>query len=80
MAQYDVYVFCNDCSDSHPMGIRLPLDDGPVGKDSIGNLYAGKELPQNIVNLVNNYVYCPKTKKQYVQKDNNQVFLVAVAE
>lgn len=80
MAQYDVYVFCNDCGDTHPMDIRISLDDGPVDKDSIGNLYAGKELPLNIVSLENNFVLCPKTKKHYIQKDNNQVFLVAVTE
>jgi len=80
MALYDVYVFCNVCGDVHPMGIRISLDDGPTERESIGNQYAGKDLPQNIVALMDNYVVCPKTKKRFVQKDNNQVFLVAASD
>ena len=78
MADYDVYVFCNECSDVHPMGIRIGLDEGPVNRESIGNVYAGKELPENIANLLSNYIQCPKTGKMFIQKDNNQVFLVPV--
>ena len=79
MALYDVYVFCNNCGQVHPMTIRISLDDGPAEKDSIGNVYAGKDLPQNVAALTNNYVLCPKTNKWFVQRDNNQVFLVAAS-
>ena len=80
MAQYDVWVFCNECGEVHRMGIRVGLDDGPAEKDSIGNLYAGRELPTTIVDLINNYTTCPNTGKRFRQKDNNQVFLVAVGD
>lgn len=78
MAKYDVYVFCNECGEVHPMGIRIGLDDGPVEKESIGDLYAGKELPPNIANLVNNETLCPNSRQMFTQKNNNQVFLVPV--
>ena len=80
MANYDVYVFCNECSDVHPMGVRIALDDGPVEKESIGDLYAGQELPLAITNLVNNKTKCPNTGNLFTQKDNNQVFLVPIRE
>jgi hypothetical protein len=80
MAQYDVWVFCNHCGDVHPMGISISLDDGPAERESIGNLYAGKDLPQNVAALTNNHTVCPETKKWFVQKDNNQVFLVPASD
>ena len=79
MAQYDVYVFCNSCGDVHRMGIRVALDDGPVNKESIGDVYAGRELPENIARLMNNQTTCPKIGKPFVQKDNKQVFLVPIS-
>jgi len=49
---YEVYVFCDECNDSHDMSICISLDDGPVEKESIGSLYAGKELPPGIRRLI----------------------------
>jgi hypothetical protein len=76
MGLYGVYVFCNWCGDVHPMGIGIELDLGPVDKKSIGDTYAGEPLPPQIANLMRNRTICPKTGKWFVQKDNNQVFLV----
>ena len=80
MANYDVYVFCNECSKVHPMNIHVALDDGPVEKGSIGDLYAGKALPPAIANLINNETKCPNTGHLFTQKDNSQVFLVPIPE
>lgn len=78
MAMYSVYYFCNECSEVHPMGISLALDDGPPSKESIGNTYKGKELPPQVAMLINNTLTCPNTSKPTTQKDNNQVFLVPI--
>lgn len=80
MPQYDIYVFCNECSNVHPMRIRIARDDGPVEKTSIGDLFKGKELPQDIVNMKNNMTICPNTGNAFIQEDNDQVFLVPVQE
>ena len=80
MATYKVLVFCNDCVDVHEMGIRLSLDDGPTDKQSIGDVYSGKELPPEVLRLYNNSVQCPKTGKYFYQRDNHQVFLVPVED
>ena len=78
MAKYSVYVFCDDCGDVHPMGISIELNDGPVDKASIGDTYAGKELPPQITQLKNNITCCPKSGEPILQRDNNQVFLVPI--
>ena len=78
MVNYDVYAFCNECSVPHRMGIGLALDDGPTKKESIGDTYAGREMPPQVANLINNQTVCPNTKKFFTQRDNNQIFLVPV--
>lgn len=78
MAQYSVFFFCDECSQVHPLGIGIGLDDGPAEKASIGDAYAGKELPPSVANLQGNMTICPVTGKMTSQKDNNQVFLVPV--
>jgi len=78
MAKYSVYVFCDDCGDVHPMGISIELEDGPADKASIGDTYAGKELPPQIAKLLNNITHCPKSGKSILQRNNDQVFLVPI--
>ena len=79
MAKYSVYVFCDECSIPHPMGITIALDDGPADKASIGDVYAGRALPPQIVTLMSNIIFCPTTGKPILQRNNDQVFLVPVA-
>ncbi len=78
MAQYSVHFFCDECGEVHPLHIVIGLDDGPAEKESIGNLYGGKELPEHIATVIGNKTTCPNTGKLTSQKDNHQVFLVAV--
>jgi len=60
------------------MPILVTLDDGPPGRQSIGDTYRGKALPTNIGTLTNNTLTCPETGKQFVQQDNRQIFLVPI--
>ncbi len=78
MANYAVHVFCNECSYVHPMGILISLNDGPTEKKSIGDTYRGKPLPANVATLHNNQIICPNTGKPYIQKNNDQIFLVPI--
>jgi len=80
MAKYSVYFFCDECAQVHPLGILIDLNDGPAKKESIGDTYAGKELPPQIATLIGNMTNCPTTGKLTSQKDNNQVFLVPVSD
>jgi len=77
---YDVYVFCDECNDSHNMSFCISLDDGPAEKESIENLYAGKEVPSYFATLLKNKVQCPNTQRMFLRKDNNQIFLVSVSD
>lgn len=78
MEQYSMCVFCEDCGETHPMGVCVGLNDGPAKKASISDAYQGKKLPQNLANMIDNRITCPKTGNWITQKDNNQVFLVPI--
>ncbi len=78
MSQYVVHFFCYECNQTHPLGISIGLDDGPPDKASIGDAYAGKELPTQVAMLTNNQTTCPVTEKLTSQADHYQVFLVPV--
>ena len=78
MAKYSVHFFCDECSQVHPLGIAIELNDGPPDKASIGDTYAGRALPTEVATLIGNKTVCPVTGKWTSQADNNQVFLVPI--
>ena len=78
MAVYQIYVFCDKCYDAHPMPIKINIKNGPDKKQSIKDTYHGEEVPPNIAQIINNEIKCPKTNEMYIQKDNNQIFLVPI--
>ena len=77
---YSVYFFCDECSQPHPFGVGLNLPDPNFDRKTLNDVYSGRDLPPEIALLQNNYTNCPNTGKMTIQRDNNQVFLVAVAE
>jgi hypothetical protein len=78
MADYDVYVFCNECNDVHSAELRIELQYGPIDKQRVSDVYSGREPPAVIKMLKNSYYQCSKTGKTFFQKDQKQVFLVPV--
>ena len=75
-SQYSIVASCNKCAGLHDMGISVTMENGPAGKQSIGDLYDGKSLPKNLANLTQSSVTCPKTGRQSTQRNNHQIFLV----
>ena len=74
--QYSIFVGCNKCGGLHEMDSSVVMEDGPLDKQSIGDLYNGKSIPKNLADLVQKSVTCPKTGRQSTQKNNHQIFLV----
>jgi hypothetical protein len=78
MAQYAVYMFCNECGGLHSVGVSVSLDKGPSTKESVGNLYRGQELPPEIAKCRDNWTICPNTRDWVSQKIDDLVFLVPI--
>ena len=60
MSDYDIYVFCNECSAVHSAELRIELQYGLAYKKSVGDLYSGEELPTILTSLENSYYQCSK--------------------
>ena len=75
-AKYQVFISCTKCGGLHDTGISVVIEDGPLDKQSIGDLYNGKTLPKSLIDLTNKSVPCPNTGRQSIQKNNHQIFLV----
>jgi hypothetical protein len=76
MADYDIYFYCEECKQTHPLGLKIPIKGGPPEKRSIGAFYAAKEIPPKIADLIESPMPCPHTGKSCTQKDIHQIFLV----
>jgi antirestriction protein len=74
--EYSIVVACNKCAGLHEMGICVTIPNGPVEKQSVGDLYVGKSLPKSLADLPNTSISCPKTGRQSTQKNLHQIFLV----
>jgi hypothetical protein len=74
--KYSIFALCNKCGGTHDMAVSVILNDGPIQKQSVADLYDGKTLPKNLADLTSRSVSCPKTGRQSIQKDNHQIFLV----
>ena len=75
-SQYRILVFCNKCGGTHEMGVSIILKDGPVEKQSIGQVYKDRNLPESLAKLSRMSITCPVTGRGSIQKDNHQIFLV----
>ncbi len=78
MAKYSVHFFCDECGQVHRFPKTVKLDDGPADKATIGDVYSGREIPENVATLICNKAQCPNTEVLTLQADNNQVFLVPI--
>jgi hypothetical protein len=75
-AQYSIFALCNKCGGTHDMAVSVILKDGPVEKQSIGQVYKDGNLPASLTKLSSQSVTCPATGRRSTQKDNHQIFLV----
>jgi rubrerythrin len=78
MAKYNIFASCNACGDLHSMEIFVMLENGPAGKQSIGDRYQGKRLPSELAALKDKRLYCPKLGRHYSQKSEKEIFLIPV--
>jgi hypothetical protein len=61
------------------MGLSLSLEDGPaMTTKHVGEAYAGKTLPLDVLRLVGASVECRETGKSFVLDDTNAIYLAPV--
>ncbi len=77
MGKYQLHAFCDECGETHFIDITIQLDEGPSKKEKIVDTFAGKEIPQEIIDLIiSSELSCPHTGVLTSLKGYSQVFLV----
>jgi hypothetical protein len=76
MAAYDIFVHCKDCGNDHPVLLRIDLDGGPYGKQSVAELFDGRPLPPQLASIRWHSAFCYKTGRKFRLERNDEIFLV----
>jgi hypothetical protein len=78
MADYGVNAFCDICGDVHWTGELVTLADGPSDPRSIGDAYAGRDVPQELEPFLRKTMLCSKEGRAFVQRNIKQIMLVPI--
>jgi len=65
MPVYDVYVTCDQCSQSHSVHVKLNLEDDSLDGTRLAAHFEGRPLPAEIVFMQTNKYRCPHTKQLF---------------
>lgn len=75
MRYYDLLYYCEQCHDTHPMGVRLELIAGPQHRMNLRAYAAGESLPKAIAELIDNPVLCPISGKSITPNDLSRIYI-----
>jgi hypothetical protein len=73
-AQYSIFALCNKCGRMHDVGATVLLKDGPIEKQSIGQVYKDRNLPESLAKLSSKSVTCPATGRGFTQEEPPNIF------
>lgn len=76
MPKYAVYMFCDVCSQPHPMGVAIEREGPPPANMTLGDAYSGGDFPSEVADFKNNTTICTNTGRPITQNDETTVFLV----
>ena len=61
------------------MRVRIYLQDGPAGKQSIAETFQGTPVPPQVSAIQGHKTLCLKTGKTFIPESDEQIFLVPVS-
>lgn len=74
MATYRLYAKCEYCNEGHPLPFAISIDLRIRSGKSVGEIFNGKRLPDDIVSIINNKTQCSNSGNFFIQTDYNNVF------
>ena len=80
MALYDVSYYCEECHETHPMGVALRLKGAPGHRTSLRAFALDRNLPSVLSEVVGSPVLCPQTGKRIVTRDPTRIFIEPVTQ
>ena len=79
MATYSVYMFCDECSEPHELGVGFESEQLIDPAQRIGDLHDGRDLPPMYAGFRGNSTVCPVTHQDVSQRDRFHVFVSRVS-
>jgi hypothetical protein len=76
MPAYEIYFNCNECKREHPIHLKIHLDYGPKGKQSLTHFFCDRSMPPQVTSIRGRKVFCLKTGKILKLENDEQIFLV----
>lgn len=76
MPQYEIIVRCRECNREHPVLMKIHLDHGPKGKQSVAEFFHGRLLPPQVKTIQWHKALCLKTGKKFKLDVADQILLV----
>ncbi|MEO7658881.1 MAG: hypothetical protein ABIV48_04640 [Pyrinomonadaceae bacterium] len=69
MANYDVHVVCDQCSQPHFVNVKISLADEGLDRSYLSDHFAGQNLPPEIAFMQTNKYRCPHTMRLFSAED-----------
>ena len=76
MPAYEIYVGCNECNREHRILMKIHLDEGPDGKQSVAEFFRGRSAPPQVTSIHGHKALCLRTGKTFKLEKDEQIFLV----
>jgi hypothetical protein len=76
VATYRLFSNCDFCKDGHPFPFAVSLQIESTKKMSIGDIFFGKKLPNDIESIISNQIHCSNSGNLFVQDDVTKIYLI----
>ena len=75
MPVYDVNGNCAHCGGEHPFLLKIFLDEGPRGRQSVAEAFRGQDLPPQVLALKRHTALCLKSGERYQLTEDERIIL-----
>jgi hypothetical protein len=79
MPEYEIIVRCRECNREHPVLMKIHLDHGPKGKQSVAEFFHGRMMPPQVRSIQWHKALCLKTGKTFKLEAADRILLVPPA-
>src|SRR5215510_5103942 len=76
MPEYEIVVRCRECNREHPVLLKIHLNHGPKGKQSVAEFFHGRSMPPQVKTIQWHKALCLRTGKQFKLEAADQIMLV----
>ena len=77
MSAYKIFFYCGHCGLPHSVNITLELPDRDLDNSRVIDVFADRQLPQEVAFMQGNKYRCPHTNRLFSTRDLERAVLFA---